>query len=228
MSIDWIAIALGDVAWISIAFLMGLAARLIGLPPLIGFLATGFVLGAQGIVTGEVLQKLSDLGITLLLFSIGLKLDLRSLARPQVWGVASLHMVLVTLLFTLLLMVFGLGGLPLVAGLEPHSALLIAFALSFSSTVFVVKLLEDRGELTSLHGRISIGVLIVQDIAAVLFLAASTARLPSLWAVAVIINTFDINEYSVAAGPLIACNIPTFHLASEEAIIDVCRAATHR
>jgi predicted Kef-type K+ transport protein len=190
MSIDWIAIALGDVAWISIAFLMGLAARLIGLPPLIGFLATGFVLGAQGIVTGEVLQKLSDLGITLLLFSIGLKLDLRSLARPQVWGVASLHMVLVTLLFTLLLMVFGLGGLPLVAGLEPHSALLIAFALSFSSTVFVVKLLEDRGELTSLHGRISIGVLIVQDIAAVLFLAASTARLPSLWAVAVIIGLF--------------------------------------
>jgi predicted Kef-type K+ transport protein len=194
MSIDWIAIALGDVAWISIAFLMGLAARLIGLPPLIGFLATGFVLGAQGIVTGEVLQKLSDLGITLLLFSIGLKLDLRSLARPQVWGVASLHMVLVTLLFTLLLMVFGLGGLPLVAGLEPHSALLIAFALSFSSTVFVVKLLEDRGELTSLHGRISIGVLIVQDIAAVLFLAASTARLPSLWAVAVIIGLFVLRR----------------------------------
>jgi predicted Kef-type K+ transport protein len=103
-------------------------------------------------------------------------------------------MVLVTLLFTLLLMVFGLGGLPLVAGLEPHSALLIAFALSFSSTVFVVKLLEDRGELTSLHGRISIGVLIVQDIAAVLFLAASTARLPSLWAVAVIIGLFVLRR----------------------------------
>ena len=86
MSLDWIAIALGDVAWITLAFLMGFGARLVGLPPLIGFLATGFLLSTQGIVTGEVLQKLSDLGITLLLFSIGLKLDLRSLARPQVWG----------------------------------------------------------------------------------------------------------------------------------------------
>ena len=190
MSIDWIAIALGDVAWISLAFLMGFAARLIGLPPLIGFLATGFLLSTQGIVTGEVLQKLSDLGITLLLFSIGLKLDLRSLARPQVWGVASLHMLLITLLFAVLLMAFAAGGLPLVAGLELHSALLIAFALSFSSTVFVVKLLEDRGEIKSLHGRISIGVLIVQDIAAVLFLAASTAKLPSIWAVAVIVGLF--------------------------------------
>ena len=190
MSIDWIAIALGDVAWISLAFLMGFAARLIGLPPLIGFLATGFLLSTQGIVTGEVLQKLSDLGITLLLFSIGLKLDLRSLARPQVWGVASLHMLLITLLFAVLLMAFAAGGLPLVAGLELQSALLIAFALSFSSTVFVVKLLEDRGEIKSLHGRISIGVLIVQDIAAVLFLAASTAKLPSIWAVAVIVGLF--------------------------------------
>jgi len=194
MSIDWIAIALGDVGWISLAFLMGLGARLIGLPPLIGFLATGFLLGSQGIVTGEVLQKLSDLGITLLLFSIGLKLDLRSLARPQVWGVASLHMALITLAFTALLMALALGGLPLVAGLGWQSALLIAFALSFSSTVFVVKLLEDRGEIKSLHGRISIGVLIVQDIAAVLFLAASTARLPSIWAVAVVVSLIALRR----------------------------------
>jgi len=194
LSIDWIAIALGDVAWISLAFLMGLAARMIGLPPLVGFLATGFMLSTQGIVTGEVLQKLSDLGITLLLFSIGLKLDLRSLARPQVWGVASLHMVLITALFTVLLLLFAAGGLPLVAGLGPGSAALIAFALSFSSTVFVVKLLEERGEIKSLHGRISVGVLIVQDIAAVLFLAASTARLPSMWAVVVVIGLFVLRR----------------------------------
>ena len=58
MSLDWIAIALGDVAWITLAFMMGLGARLIGLPPLIGFLATGFLLSTQGIVTGDVLQKL--------------------------------------------------------------------------------------------------------------------------------------------------------------------------
>lgn len=190
MSLDWVAIALGDVAWITLAFLMGLGARLIGLPPLIGFLATGFLLSAQGIVTGEVLQKLADLGITLLLFSIGLKLDLKSLARPQVWGVASLHMVIITLVFAALLALLAVGGLPLLQDLELHAMLLIGFALSFSSTVFVVKLLEDRGEINSLHGRISVGVLIVQDIAAVLFLAASTAKLPSLWALVVIVALF--------------------------------------
>lgn len=48
------------------------------------------------------------------------------------------------------------------------------------------------------------------------------------WAVAVIINTFDINDYSASAGPLIACNIPTFHLATEESITDVCRQVTLR
>ncbi|NND97102.1 MAG: DUF58 domain-containing protein [Pirellulaceae bacterium] len=48
------------------------------------------------------------------------------------------------------------------------------------------------------------------------------------WAVGVIINTHDINDYSSAAGPLIACNIPTFHLANEESIVEVCRKATLR
>ena len=45
------------------------------------------------------------------------------------------------------------------------------------------------------------------------------------WAVAAMINTQDINDYSAAAGPLIACNIPTFHLSTEDSIVDVCRAA---
>jgi predicted Kef-type K+ transport protein len=49
-------------------------ARLVGLPPLVGFLATGFLLNAQGITSSDMLQKLADLGITLLLFTVGLKL----------------------------------------------------------------------------------------------------------------------------------------------------------
>lgn len=56
---------------------------------------------------------------------------------------------------------------------------MIAFALSFSSTVFAVKVLEERGEMSSLHGRISIGILIMQDIFAVLFLTISTGKIPS-------------------------------------------------
>jgi hypothetical protein len=65
-------------------------------------------------------------------------------------------------------------------------SLMIAFALSFSSTVFAVKVLEERGEMSSLHGRISIGILIMQDIFAVLFLTFSTGKIPSPWAIALV------------------------------------------
>ena len=85
MDFEWVAIALGDVVWISLAFMLGFAARMVGLPPLVGFLATGFLLNYLGITSSEMLQKLADLGITLLLFTVGLKLNLRVLLKPQVW-----------------------------------------------------------------------------------------------------------------------------------------------
>lgn len=187
MAFDWIAIALGDLAWIAFAFGFGLLARLIGLPPLIGFLVTGFALNALGAFPGQMLEKFSDLGITLLLFTIGLKLDVRSLSRPQIWAVASLHIVIVTSVFGTGLFLLSITGLPVFTELDLGTAVLIAFALSFSSTVFVVKVLEERGESASLNGRIAIGVLIIQDIAAVLFLAISTAKMPSYWAVLLIV-----------------------------------------
>ncbi len=180
------AIALGDVAWISLAFALGLLSRSIGLPPLVGFLAAGFLLNAQGFASGQMLEKLSDLGITLLLFTVGLKLNLRTLARPQVWAVTAMHMSIVVVAFGFLIYALALLGTPFMAGLDLPRALLIAFALSFSSTVFVVKVLEEKGELTSLHGRIAIGILIMQDLAAVGFLAISTGKLPSLWALGVL------------------------------------------
>jgi len=182
MDFEWVAIALGDVAWITLAFALGFGARLVGLPPLVGFLATGFVLNYLGIASGEMLQKLADLGITLLLFTVGLKLDLRTLLRPQVWAVTSLHIGLVMALFGLGIFVLAMIGTPLFTGLEFKQALLLAFALSFSSTVFVVKRLEEKAAMKSLHGRIAIGILVMQDIAAVVFLAGSTGYLPSPWA----------------------------------------------
>lgn len=182
MDFEWVAIALGDVAWISLAFFLGFLARLISLPPLVGFLATGFVLNYFGIVSGEMLQKLADLGITLLLFTVGLKLNLKVLIRPQVWAVTALHISIIIALFGSAIFGLSLLSVPLFSGLDLKLSLMIAFALSFSSTVFVVKTLEEKGEMKSLHGRLAIGILIMQDLAAVIFLAASTGKLPSLWA----------------------------------------------
>ncbi len=182
MDFEWVAIALGDVTWVSLAFLLGFLARLINLPPLVGFLATGFVLNYLGIVSGEMMQKLADLGITLLLFTVGLKLNLNILIRPQVWSVTALHISIIIALFGTLIFALALMGAPLFSGLDLKLSLMLAFALSFSSTVFVVKSLEEKGEMKSLHGRIAIGILVMQDLAAVIFLAASTGKLPSPWA----------------------------------------------
>ena len=113
---------------------------------------------------------------------MGLKLNLRTLIRPQVWGVAGLHMSLIVALFGMAIYALVLIGAPFVSDIDFKRALLIAFALSFSSTVFAVKVLEDKGEMSSLHGRIAIGVLIMQDIAAVVFLAISAGKMPSIWA----------------------------------------------
>jgi len=182
MDFEWVAIALGDVAWISLAFLLGFMARLISLPPLVGFLATGFILNYLGITSGDMLQKLADLGITLLLFTVGLKLNLKVLIRPQVWSVTVLHIGMTIAIFGAIIFAVALLGAPLFSDLSLEVSLLVAFSLSFSSTVFVVKSLEAKGEMSSLHGQIAIGILVMQDLAAVLFLAASTGKVPSPWA----------------------------------------------
>lgn len=182
MEIDWVAIALGDVVWISLAFALGLLATQVSLPPLVGFLATGFVLNFFGMAAGDVLNKLADLGITLLLFTVGLKLNLKVLVKPQVWAVTAIHSTIVTVGFGALVFWLAILGLPLFVDLDFTASLTIAFALSFSSTVFAVSTLEKTREMKSLHGSIAIGVLVMQDIAAVIYLAASTGKLPSPWA----------------------------------------------
>ena len=182
MNVEWVAIALGDVSWISLAFLLGFLARLISLPPLVGFLATGFLLNYLGMSSGESLQKLADLGITLLLFTVGLKLNLKVLIKSEVWAVTALHIAAVVTIFSIGLLALSAIKLSIFSALDFKLALLLAFAFSFSSTVFVVKALEEKGEMKSLHGRIAIGILVMQDLAAVIFLAASSGSLPSIWA----------------------------------------------
>jgi predicted Kef-type K+ transport protein len=96
-------------------------------------------------------------------------------------------MLIITLGIAGVLLLMSGAGIPLLSGVSVPVALLLGFALSFSSTVFAVKVFEERGGMGSHYGRIAIGVLIVQDIAAVVFLAASTAKIPSPWAAAIIV-----------------------------------------
>jgi predicted Kef-type K+ transport protein len=167
---------------LGVAFVFGMIARMASLPPLMGFLAAGFVLGGMGMHNTPLLQEIADLGVTLLLFTIGLKLHVKDLAAPVVWLTASVHMLLISIVSALLVGALALLGPGLFTDISPGTALLIGFALSFSSTVFAVKVFEARGELGAIHSRIAIGVLIVQDIFAVVFVAASAGKLPSVWA----------------------------------------------
>ncbi|BDQ37582.1 potassium transporter Kef [Pseudodesulfovibrio nedwellii] len=168
------------------AFGFGYLASRVGLPPLVGYLVAGFALSTQGYTSGPIIQEIADIGVTILLFTIGLKLKIRNLLKPEVWAGASLHMLITVAIFSAGLMGLAATGMTFFAGLNLKTALLIAFALSFSSTVFAVKILEESGRSSSLNGRTAIGVLIIQDIFAVLFLTFSTGKIPSIWAIVVI------------------------------------------
>ena len=171
-----------DIVAISSAFLLGLIARQFGMPPLVGYLIAGFILYASGIRISETISDFAEMGVTLLLFSIGLKLSVGSLLKPQIWAVASLHMLITVFIFTAGIYLFGLSGIPLFSDLNLSMMVLIAFALSFSSTVFAVKVLEEKSEMSAIYGIVSIGILVMQDIIAVVFLAISAGKVPSLWA----------------------------------------------
>lgn len=173
-----------EYAWVAVAFVCGFLARQIKLPPLVGYLGAGFGLHALGAEPDTSFQALSDLGITLLLFTIGLRLNLSNLLKTEIWGGASVHMIAVSLITAATCLFFAILGVQYFALLDMTSAALIGLALSFSSTVCAVKFLEERGEMRTRHGQVTIGILVIQDIAAVVFLALATDKSPTLWALA--------------------------------------------
>jgi CPA2 family monovalent cation:H+ antiporter-2 len=150
------------------ALVLGLLTRRIGLSPIEGYLLAGVVVGRHtpGFVADEhVASSLAEVGIVLLLFGVGLQfhidelLSVRKLAVPS----AIVQIVLVTLLSGLMAHGWGmsLGG-----------ALLFGLALAVASTVVLVRVLSDRGELHTKAARISVGWLVVEDILTVLALVA--------------------------------------------------------
>ncbi len=140
-------------------------------PLIVAFIAVGIFLGPTGVgwvTAADQLDLFARLGIAVLLFVVGLKLDLHII---RTMGTVALATGLGQVLFT---SVVGYL-LALALGFAPVAALYIAVALTFSSTIIIVKLLSDKRELDSLHGRIAIGFLIVQDIVVVLVMIGLTA-----------------------------------------------------
>ena len=177
--------------WIGGALLLGLAASRVGLPPLVGFLVSGFVFSAIGMERAPLLEDLAHAGVLLLLFAVGLKLRLKTLARFEVWGTAVAHLVLIGAIGAVLIS----AG----AGLSWQLSVVLAISLGFSSTVLAAKVLEGNRELRAVHGRVAIGILIVQDIVAVALLAAISVDSPSPWALLLLLLPFTRPADCVAA-----------------------------
>lgn len=176
-----------DLWLIAVAFAFGFAANMIRLPPMVGYLVAGFVLHAFGEESTESIEAISEIGILLLLFGIGLKLKVKTLSQPAVWFGATAHMFMTTVFVGVGIFIAGGLGVPIADGLSIGEAALVGFAFSFSSTVFAVKALQQRNEGSSLQGRNAIGVLVIQDIFAVIFLTVAVDTLPSIWAIPVFI-----------------------------------------
>ena len=175
-----------EYAFLLFAFVCGLTVKLIGIPPLVGYLLAGFLLNFAGYGLTDELTQIANLGITIMLFTIGLKLNIRDLSRREVWAGSMSHTALWVGVITCV--VYGVSALAAsyIDGLTWQSAALVAFALSFSSTVCVVKVLEESGESKTRHGRLAIGILVMQDVFAVVFLVIATGKLPTVWALALL------------------------------------------
>ncbi|MCR8916069.1 sodium:proton exchanger [Marinobacter panjinensis] len=172
-----------EAIWISFAFALGLLVKAVGLPPLVGYLAAGFVLSGIAAATNiaveatDVLEHIAHLGVLLLLFTVGLKLKLRSIVSAEVIGGSLLHFGITCLVFT--------PGLYLLMELDWQTAFILAIALSFSSTVLAAKVLETKRELRAFHGRVAIGILIMQDLIALVVMSLAAGQTPSQWALIV-------------------------------------------
>ena len=148
---------------VSLAAFLAIIFRLIKQPPILAYILAGIIISKIGLAsagTAETIHTLSDIGIVLLLFMLGLELkidDLKSVGKVAI--IAGIGQIIFTSFFGYLLS-FTLG-------FNPIASLYIAIALTFSSTIIIVKLLSDKKHLKSLYGRISVGFLLVQDFVAI-------------------------------------------------------------
>jgi len=158
-------------ALLVLAAAVGLVGVLLRQPLIVSFIAVGILAGPSllGIArSDEQIELLAKLGIAVLLFLVGLKLDVKLI---RTLGLVALTTGLGQVAFTSVIG-FALG---LALGLTVVTSLYVAVALTFSSTIIIVKLLSDKREIDSLHGRVALGFLIVQDLVVVVAMLVMSA-----------------------------------------------------
>jgi CPA2 family monovalent cation:H+ antiporter-2 len=147
----------------AIALVVGLIFNRLKVPPLVAFILTGIIVGPYGfslIQSEEQVNNLAELGIILLLFTIGLEFSFKDL-----WKIRLIAIVGGALQVSLSFAFFC--GLALLFGWPAGQAILMGFLFSLSSTAIVLKILHEKGEIDSPHGSIALGILIFQDLAAI-------------------------------------------------------------
>src|SRR5216683_5598899 len=140
-------------------------------PLILAYLVTGVIIGPHGLnfVTNQAsIATVAEIGLILLLFIIGLEIDLKKLASagPAVLLTGALQVPICIALGLAFFYALGYGN-----ATGNYALLYLAACMSLSSTLVVVKLLYDKFELDTLPGRITLGVLVIQDLWAILFLA---------------------------------------------------------
>jgi len=148
---------------LSVAFIISYIIKLFKQPIIIGYILAGIIIGPFILKLGaniDLIHTFSQFGIAFLLFIVGLHLNPKVIKEI---GTSSLLIGLGQIILT-----FGLGfGVSMLLGFSAITGIYIGIALAFSSTIIVMKLLSDKQHLDSLYGKISIGILIIQDLVAI-------------------------------------------------------------
>lgn len=147
-------------------------ARLFKQPPLFAYVFAGFLIGPAilGFVKDiTIINSLSEIGVAFLLFLAGLEISLKKLRQVNMRKIVVVGILQVIFVFGLTMLSIHLIGLNFIQGIY------VGIIISFSSTMIVLKILSDRGEMVTLHGRILIAILLLQDIFAVIAIAALTS-----------------------------------------------------
>jgi len=153
---------------LALALVSALVFTRLRLSPIIGYLVSGLIAGPYGlhlITNINEVETIAEFGVILLLFTIGLEFSVSRLLRLK-------HLLLRGGLAQMLLCGATFAGLATLFGFEVKTAVTLAMALALSSTAIVLKLLSERGEVDTAHGRMSLGILLAQDLAVVFFLIA--------------------------------------------------------